>query len=418
MKFVVFLIGSCVAVAALLAARSVLVRPSSGDADAMVVWFHQYGEAGTDEACQRYTRAFEQAHPSQRAKLSMFPGDYDSKVNAALLAGQGPDVFEHEPTLDDVRNKRVAPLNNLFDESVRTDFHPLAMEALTFEGKVYGVRTVIDTGFLYYRRSMLRAAGVEPPRTLRELVDAARKLTTGEHKGLFIGNDGGTNSHFGGLIVLSAGEKLIDRNGCRFSVPRIAPGVAMLRELNQSGSLLVGATADWWDPSAFINGECAMQWCGLWAMPAIRKALGDDFGIVAWPALDERGAPVTFVGGHSLCVNAASPRRQQALDYLRWTWIDNFEIQADWNLAYGFHLPPRQTVAAQAAALQSGVPAEALRLVQQHGRNLVGWLWLPEMDATLTNAMAAIVKRGADPQDELNAAVERINRALDRLLGR
>jgi multiple sugar transport system substrate-binding protein len=124
------------------------------------------------------------------------------------------------------------------------------------------------------------------------------------------------------------------------------------------------------------------------------------------------------VGGHSLCVNAASPRRQQALDYLRWTWIDNLEIQADWNLAYGFHLPPRQTVAAQAAALQSGVPAEALRLVQQHGRNLGGWLWLPEMDATLTNAMAAIVKRGADPQDELNAAVERINRALDRLLGK
>jgi multiple sugar transport system substrate-binding protein len=418
MKFVVFLIGSCAAVAALLAARSVLVRPSSGDADALVVWFHQYGEAGTDEACQRYTRAFEQAYPGLRAKLSMFPGDYDSKVNAALLAGQGPDVFEHEPTLDDVRNKRIAPLDGLFPEHVRADFDPLAMEALTFEGKVYGVKIVTDTALLYYRRSMLRAAGVEPPRTLRELVDAARTLTTREHKGLFIGNDGGANAGFAWLIIQSAGEKLVDRNGCSFSVLRVVPGVAMLRELNQQGGLLVGATADWWDPSAFINGECAMQWCGLWAMPAIRKALGDDFGIVAWPALDERGVPVTFVGGHSLCVNAASPRRQQALDYLRWTWIDNFEIQADWNLAYGFHLPPRQTVAAQAAALQSGVPAEALRIVRQHGKSMRDWLWLPEMDATLTSAMAAIVKRGAEPQNELNAAVERINRAMNRLLGK
>ena len=418
MKFVVFLIGSCVAVTALLAARSVLVGQSSDDRDALVVWFHQYGEAGTNEACQRYTRAFEQEHPGLRAKVSMFPGDYDSKVNAALLAGRGPDVFEHEPTLDDVRNKRIAPLDDLFPEQVRADFDPLAMEALTFEGKVYGVRIVTDTAFLFCRRSMLRAAGAEPPRTLRELVDAARALTTREHKGLFIGNDGGANSHFASLLIWSAGEKLIDRNRCSFSVPRIAPGMAMLRELNQSGSLLIGATADWWDPSAFINGECAMQWCGLWAMPAIRKALGDDFGIVAWPALDERGAPVTFVGGHSLCVNAASPRRQQALDYLRWTWIDNSAIQADWNLAYGFHLPPRQTVAAQAAALQSGVPAEALRIVRQHGRGMRDWLWLPEMDATLTNATAAIVKRGAEPRDELNAAVERINRALDRFLGR
>ena len=144
MKFVMFLLGSSMAVMALLIVRSVLVGPSSSG-DALVVWSIQYGEEGTGEASQRYARTYEQAHPGRLVKFSMFPGEYESKVNAALLAGRGPDVFVREPTLEDVRNMRVAPLNDLFDEKVRTDFNPVAMEALTFEGKVYGVRVVIDT---------------------------------------------------------------------------------------------------------------------------------------------------------------------------------------------------------------------------------------------------------------------------------
>ncbi len=44
---------------------------------------------------------------------------------------------------------------------------------------------------LVYRKSLLSAAGVQPPQTIDELLDAAKKLTTDRVKGLFVGNDGG-----------------------------------------------------------------------------------------------------------------------------------------------------------------------------------------------------------------------------------
>ena len=90
-----------------------------------------------------------------------------------------------------------------------------------------------------------------------------------------------------------------------------------MRDLNASGALLIGAPTDWWDPSAFTADLCAMQWGGLWAFPAIKKALGDDVGGMAWPALDKAGRPATFVGGWSQMVNAGSRHIEEAKRFVQ-----------------------------------------------------------------------------------------------------
>ena len=92
-----------------------------------------------------------------------------------------------------------------------------------------------------------------------------------------------------------------------------------------------------------------MQWCGLWAMPGIQKALGDDFGVVAWPAFSSSvGKPSTFPGGWGAMVSAKSKNVDAAKAYVKWLWIDNPKDQEDFNLSYGFHVPPRKSLAAKA----------------------------------------------------------------------
>ena len=62
---------------------------------------------------------------------------------------------------------------------------------MTYDGHLWAVPQMIDMHVLVYRKSLLEDAGIEPPATMDELIAAAAALTTGDMKGLFVGNDGG-----------------------------------------------------------------------------------------------------------------------------------------------------------------------------------------------------------------------------------
>jgi hypothetical protein len=61
-------------------------------------------------------------------------------------------------------------------------------------------------------------------------------------------------------------------------------------------------------------------------------------------------------------VSAKSANVDAAKAYIKWLWIDNTKDQEDFNLSYGFHIPPRKSLAAQATKLQSGPAADALKI--------------------------------------------------------
>lgn len=58
---------------------------------------------------------------------------------------------------------------------------------LTFDNKVYGFPSEGDTAWLFYRKDLLDAAGITPPKTMDEMLAAAKKLTTADRYGLVIG---------------------------------------------------------------------------------------------------------------------------------------------------------------------------------------------------------------------------------------
>ena len=109
---------------------------------------------------------------------------------------------------------------------------------------------------------------------------------------------------------------------------------------------------DWSEPDAFTQGLVAMQWTGLWAVPAVQQALGDDFGVLPWPKLNDSGKASVPVGAFGAMVNAKSQRVAEAKDFVRWLWVERTDYQEDFNLNYGFHIPPRRSLAEKASKLQ------------------------------------------------------------------
>jgi multiple sugar transport system substrate-binding protein len=409
--------GGAAVAAALAACGSNTGRKSSnkggGSHVSLAQWYHQYGEAGTEQAVNRYAAAYDKAHVT----VTWTPGDYDKKAAAALLTASGPDVFEagNGPTIDQIKSKQVVSLNGLLG-SAESDFNQAILKRMTYQGTLYAVPETVDMQLLVYRKSMLKKANLAVPQTVDQLIDAAKALTTKDVKGLFVGNDGGVGV-LGGPALWSAGlDYLTDDNKVGFDDPAAAASLGKLHQLFKSGALLLGAPTDWSDPSAITQGLVAMQWTGLWTVPALTKELGDDFGVAAWPKLsDSVGAPSVPVGAYGEAVSAKSHNVDAAKAYVKWLWVDRTDFQLDFAQSYGFHIPARMSLAAKADKLKSGAAADAAKLATEVGKAQTPLLWTPASGTAYSDALSRIIKDGANPTSELKSVISKVQDELKRV---
>ena len=391
---------------------------SSGPSIIIKHWYHQYGEDGTYEAALKYAEEYMKLNPNVKIEVTWVPGDYFAALNTALLSEDAPDVFELQTVdLSRVRSNQVAPLDDLFTKDILSDFNEAAIQRVTVDGKLYGVPMIVDPQFVYYRKSLLEAAGVNAPKNMDDLINAVKKLDDGRIKGLYVGNDLGSTTYLLYMNTFAAGTDLINSdNKVSFNTDKNALMWQKKQELAKSGSLLVGATTEWWDPGALIDGLAAMQYCGLWAMPKIVSTFSaNEIGVIPWPGVDENTNPAVFVGGWNESVNAKSKNLEAAKAYVKWLWIENIQVQQDWNLSYGFHIPPRKSTASSATQLQNSPALDVIEIMNKYGKT-TPITWTGAMDSIYVDASGQVLLKGADPKEELAKAAEAIQKELDNLL--
>lgn len=388
-------------------------RDEGGDGDgvSLLQWYHEYGEAGTQEAVNRYAEEYADANVT----VEWIPGDYDAAITSGLLTDDAPDVFEWHLNRAMVEAGQVEPLDDILADVI-DDIPEADIQRNTIDGTIYGIRMIDDPQFIVYRPSMFDAVGITaPPTTFDELVDMAIELNSDDVKGFDVGEAQGAD-RLGQHMIHSLGLSFInDDLQAGFDDPRMAEGAQTVRRLSESGALLLGAPTQWWDPSSMVQGLTAMSWAGLWEMPVLLENLGDDVGVFPCPAFVD-GSPTVFNGGWSAFVNANSPNVEAAKAYTKWQWIDSTDIILDWCLSYGFHIPARLSLRKEADELSSGPSAEVVAMSEEYG-----WAdnpdWTPTMNTALEDMMTNIVVDGADPEAELATAVETVNTELDGIFG-
>jgi multiple sugar transport system substrate-binding protein len=413
-----FLGGSLLFVAGAVAACSSDPTGKSGGSSSggggtttLNVWYHAYGETGTQDAVIRYGKAFTAANSDIQVKVTWIPGDYTAKLYSTLLTPDAPDVFEYgDFSVALARHGQIADLSDLYGDA-KADFAQGDLDYVTVDGKQYGVKMIDDLMMLYYRKSVLAKSGIQPPKTFSDLADAAKELSTGGNKGLFISNDG--VGDIPALAVWADGGDLVKDDKAVFGGDQAAQAVGALKRLHDDKSLLLGFTTDWWDPSAFTQGVVPMQWTGLWAMPQIQKELGDDFGILPWPGATA-GTGAVRVGGWTSMVNAKGKNVEAAKKFVRWLWVQQTAQQKDFAESYGFHIPPRKSVAGAADKLASGSPKDAVALAQQFGHSFPN-TWNTDVSGIFATA-AGKVMTGSDPAKTLSDAAASAQPEIDKQL--
>jgi multiple sugar transport system substrate-binding protein len=400
--------------AAALAALGASTAGCSSSDKGLSQWYHQYGEDGTQDAAKKYAKDYQKAKKVD-VTVRWTPGDYATVLSKGLLGNKGPDCFETGLNLSMVRSKQVEPLDDLIAD-VKSDFNEADLASQSYEGKVYGIKMIDDPQLFYYRKSLFTAAGVQVPETLEDLVEAAKKLSKGKVKGIYAGSqsDSGLGG-LSGLTVYSTGHTNLtaDHSDIDYDNDDVGNALTMLHEIVKNKSVLNGAQTDWTNPQTFLDGKVAIQWCGLWAMPQVQAKWKDDFGVFPFPAGKSGAKPAVYSGGWSQFVSAKSKKKSKAKDFVKWLWVDNLDLQEDWCLSYGFHIPPRKSLAAKATKLQSGPPAEVVKLNSQYGYGDDPY-WTPEVSAPFADVFTNVVLKGNSATKELEKAASKSRAALKK----
>lgn len=374
---------------------------SSGGKPTLSQWYHEYGEAGVEDAVKRYAASY----PKATIEVKWKPGNYEQAVGAALLTQNIPDEFEYAngPTLDMIKAGQVVDLTDALGDK-KDEFNQAIMEPRIWEDKIYGIPQTIDMQMLYYRKSILQQAGVQPPTTFAALVDAAKSVATKDMGGFFAGNDSGLGV-LGQMFIWSCGFDMLndDKSGIGFDDPAFAQALTDYKAFRDDGkgALLQSASADWSEPAAFINGETAMQWTGLWVLPEVQKELGDDFGVIPFPAIGSAGKASVAAGAFSACVAAKGTDPDLAKDFATWLWVGQEDYQVDFSTSYGMHIPAKPALAARSDKLASGPGKDAATMVADSGK-VPDLLWTPAISTAFGTMVGNVILKGENAQQQLS----------------
>ena len=150
-------------------------------ANAVEIEYWQYFFDARVDAMEQLIENFEAANPDITVTMTHFPyADYRTKVAAAIPAGEGPDVVQlfYGWLNDYVAADLIQPLPaGAFPvETIDADFFPM-VQAMKDGGNYWALPTAVRSLALFYNERLLEEAGVEPPTTLDEMVEAARAMT-------------------------------------------------------------------------------------------------------------------------------------------------------------------------------------------------------------------------------------------------
>ena len=186
-----------------------------GSAQAVEIEYWQYVFDSRVKAMDQLIENFEAANPDITVKHTTFPyADYQTRVVAAKVAGQGPDVVQlFYGWLDQfVAGGLIQPLDPAAfpHDAIESEFFPI-VSAMKRGDDYYGLPTAVRSLALFYNKAIFAEAGLEAPQNLEEFLAAAEATTK---------RDGSGNITSAGITMDMAGqdhhwwrEVLIRQNG-------------------------------------------------------------------------------------------------------------------------------------------------------------------------------------------------------------
>ncbi len=131
---------------------------------------------------QVLVKAFEAQNPGIRIQLDEGPNSAnvnEDLYTTSFLLGNSPYDLVNMDVVWTPKFAAAGWLLDLTDEFPKSDlagFSPQAVESGRYEGRLYRMPVRSDAGVLYYRKDLLEKAGLQPPKTLDDIMQISKTL--------------------------------------------------------------------------------------------------------------------------------------------------------------------------------------------------------------------------------------------------
>lgn len=298
------------------AATAALTATGSFSAQAVEIEYWQYFFEARVTAMDTLIANFEKANPDITVKMTHFPyADYRTKVAAAIPAGEGPDVVQlfYGWLNDYVEAKLIQPLptSEFPPAKIEEEFFPM-VKAMKRGDNYMALPTAVRSLALFYNERLFEKAGIEnPPATLDEFVEAAKKITERDGAGnittvgITTGMTGQDHHWFReGLVRQFGGDPYTDTyTKVNYNTEAGLAALQFYTDLeDKHGVTKLGFMDE--AQAAFKAGRAGMHIDGSFRIGALNKVRGLKWGVAELPA----GPDGTKANYSSYWVNAITTK--------------------------------------------------------------------------------------------------------------
>ncbi len=264
----------------------------------------------------------------------------------------GPDVF----SLDLVRVAEIAaggfalPLGSYFSTADMRAFFPGIVDGCTVGGELMAMPWFADSGMLFGRTDILAKIGADMPETWDDLVSAAAKGISNRTPYGFLWQGKKSEAFVCNLVSVigSNGGRILDPDGktVRIAEPEAVAAVEFLHDTINRAHISPRKVLSWDEEPCrkpFNAGQAVFlrNWSYTWGLAQQGdSAVAGRISVGPLPHFPGK-ASAACLGGFQYCVNAASRKRDAAIDFLR--WLSSQETQLRFARVDGL-APTRQVV--------------------------------------------------------------------------
>lgn len=252
----------------------------------------------------------------------------EEKLLTGMAGGEIPDVILWDRVNTSMYAQKDALLD--LDELISQDdidmssFYEETVKEMQYDDKQYGIPLLVDNRSLFYNKTLLDEAGVEPPTTWDELLETAEKTTKWDGNKLVQAGFSMDDVGLFNMWIQQAGGSMLndDYTETAFNSEAGAEVLDFWDKLMNEAKVYQQGFNDGSD--AFAAGKVAMMYNGPWALSDYDKVDGLEYGIVP-PVTGPNGDKGALTGGFGLVIPKTAKNQDAAWDFIKW-WTTNPDV--------------------------------------------------------------------------------------------
>ncbi|MGL5956458.1 MAG: ABC transporter substrate-binding protein [Brevinema sp.] len=276
----------------------------TSDDGTLIVWSQHLPELPEGQVITHYINRFNEEYSGKyQAKIEFTPrgnagSGYDDKVNAAITAGDLPDVLAIDgPNVASfAQSGLIIPLNKYLTDDQTNTYTPSITDQGTINGNLYALGLLDSAVILYYNKDIFVKLGITPSKGLEDvwtwddLYNTAKKIKDTQPDILPIDmhlNEWTEWLIYGLLPLVQSADinnkGIVSQDGLEvqgyLNSPAVKEALTFIQKLTKEGLTSLTPEKD-----VFRNGKAAMLLYGVWELENFKNNfINLNFGFMAYP---------------------------------------------------------------------------------------------------------------------------------------